>query len=195
MRREMGKKEFLATRPAKAKEAIQDILRGWDCLECGRCCREDQGKFHIRLLRSESGFMAFRKMATRRPEGTRAKVQEMEDSVLFSFRDSRCMHLGESGMGCLAYDERPLVCRVFPFIFSIQRDVSLSSACPELKTLREQGILFIYRSDFWAPEIPLLKKTEAELHTLMGSFNKAHPEFRVDILVDDGAEEPFYPIR
>ena len=195
MRTSLSKSEFLATRPTGAKEVIQSRLEGWDCLGCGRCCREEEGRFSIRLMRSESGFTAFFKDATRRPGAMRAIAQDFGDSTLFSFRDGMCMHFDGEEKRCRAYDERPVVCRAFPFIFSLQHDIALSSACPALDDLRNRGILFIYASDFDRPAIPMLARAMPHLQQLLAGFNKAFPQFSVETLFDDGRGEPFYPIR
>jgi len=195
MRKVMSKAEFLATRPTGAKEFIQSRLEGWDCLGCGQCCREEKGRFSIRLMRSEEGFIAFFKGATRRPGVMRAITQDFGDSTLFSFRDGRCMHFDGEEKRCQAYDERPVVCRAFPFVFSLQHDIALSAACPALHDLRDRGILFVYASDFDRPKIPMLARAMPHLQQLLAGFNRAFPQFSVETLFDDVRGEPFYPIR
>jgi len=130
---------MLAGRPKDARKTIYTLLENQDCRSCGKCCQE-KGEFALVLLNEEPNFK-------RVMDGILgAKVDRNPLTTKISF-DSRCSLQSIDDNRCSIYNERPLVCRSFPFLSSAGI-VALSSACPDIQRLKDNGIEFLYAADF-----------------------------------------------
>lgn len=99
------------------------------CNSCGRCCdlHESQNSspaspFAVvlcdldikRLAKLDESLLRFTNPAT---------IRNTEDTVIFIPKiDEKCPFYNRENHMCEIYDKRPLVCRVFPYIFEIKDD-------------------------------------------------------------------------
>lgn len=100
---------------------------GWVCTHCGRCCMDAEG-WDRRVLLLE-------KDVTRLEEAGEQGFHEQTDGGRFvavmKKEDGRCVFLEENG--CMVYENRPLLCRMYPFYVERQGDVyviGVDTACP-----------------------------------------------------------------
>lgn len=141
----------LHERPKDARRKIYELLETQDCQSCGQCCR-DENEFVFLVLRSEPNF----RHIVNTVHG--ANLQRFEGALRLSFPNS-CSLLSSDGRRCSTYDKRPLVCQAFPFVIS-DGIVCLSSLCPDIQKLKDNGILYINYTDASRPLRDAIKNTE-----------------------------------
>ena len=96
----------------------------WSCTRCGRCCR-DAEDWERRVLLLDSD--------VKRLEETGAKefsdpVDEGRFKAVIRKRDGVCVFYG--GDRCTVYEERALLCRMYPFYVEREGDVYVIGADP-----------------------------------------------------------------
>ena len=139
---EVGK--MLANRPKDARPRIFRKFGKLDCMDCGKCCTEKSDMMIV--SKRESGYQKIRK-AFGRVE--RVEITDIDEFVVMDMNSDTCP-LIEADNGCSIYENRPLICRVFPFIpqeLGEGSRIVLTSHCPPLEELRKEGIEFLYFSD------------------------------------------------
>jgi Fe-S-cluster containining protein len=97
---------------------------GWMCTRCGRCCMDAEG-WDRRVLLLE-------KDVTRLEEAGEQDFHEQTDEGRFiavmKKDDGRCVFLSENS--CMVYENRPLLCRMYPFYVERQGDVYILGVDP-----------------------------------------------------------------
>lgn len=149
--------ELIASRPPDARKIIYSAFEKQNCLECGKCCKEGVA---LTVFKSEQNFVQLRKKAEAIVPLKKASVTKSPIGMTLSFPDDSCAFLSE-GNACSVYDQRPLLCRLFPFTIFDSGDVkyvALTSLCPPLKQIRQNGVNFLYYSDVSRPLTEILQE-------------------------------------
>lgn len=150
--------ELMTSRPRDARRIIYDAFERQSCLECGKCCK--QGVV-LSVFESEENFVQLRRKADAKALLKQASVTKVPVGLTIDFPGDSCSFLME-GNSCSVYPLRPLLCRLFPFTIFDSGDVkyvALTSLCPPLEQLKQNGVNFLYYSDISRP----LKEILAEL--------------------------------
>ena len=145
------------SRPHDAHEIVKRIFSSKSCLECGICCKDEDG-LRIKVFGTEPGKNMLMAAA-------RAKSQYcVKPSVFGSFiiqSPDVCVFLeeGAGGKKCSVYDMRPAVCSIFPFMIQETKTtgrnglaekkplVVLTSYCPSVREAKRAGISFIAQDE------------------------------------------------
>jgi Fe-S-cluster containining protein len=149
--------ELIASRPPEARRIIYSAFEKQDCRECGKCCKEGVS---LTVFKSEQNFVQLRRKAEAFASLKQASVTKMPIGMTLSFPDDSCAFLTD-GNSCSVYDQRPLLCRLFPFTIFDSGDVkyvALTSLCPPLAQLRQNGVNFLYYSDVSRPVKEILRE-------------------------------------
>jgi len=99
----------------------------WDCIRCGRCCRDIEG-WDRRVLLLEKDITRLEK------QGEKDFFEPTDEGKFIAVmkkKDGRCVFLGENG--CMVYEDRALLCRMYPFYVERQGDVyviGVDMGCP-----------------------------------------------------------------
>ena len=105
------------------------IFLRWKCIRCGRCC----SLLRVRLLEDEVKYLT---------EKYGDVVEYIENEPYLKHKSDGCIFLTyENGMAkCTIYEDRPLVCRVYPFYIRKWRDIKRDIP---IESIRD--VLFRYR--------------------------------------------------
>jgi Fe-S-cluster containining protein len=147
----------MASRPPDARRIIYSAFEKQNCRECGKCCKEGVA---LTVFKSEQNFVQLRRKAEAIAPLKQASVARVPIGLTVSFPDDSCAFLSE-GNSCSVYDQRPLLCRLFPFTIFDSGDVkyvALTSLCPPLGQLRQNGVNFLYYSDVSRPITEILRE-------------------------------------
>ncbi len=99
----------------------------WNCIRCGRCCRDIED-WDRRVLLLEKDITRLEK------QGEKDFFEPTDEGkfvAVMKKKDGRCVFLGEAG--CMVYGERPLLCLMYPFYVERQGDVyviGVDTGCP-----------------------------------------------------------------
>jgi len=99
----------------------------WECTHCGSCCMdaEDWDRRVLLLEKDVTRLEAAGKQGFHEPTAQGKFVAVMKK------KDGRCVYLGEDG--CMVYEDRALLCRMYPFYVERQGDVyviGVDTGCP-----------------------------------------------------------------
>ncbi len=119
-------------RPGMLREAIEFLYPanlGWKCTKCGACCRDAEER-ERRILLMETDIS---RLKGQHGVGEFAVPISGREPFVAEMRKigGRCLFLSEDG--CLAYDRRALLCRMYPFWVERSEDlfiVRADGACP-----------------------------------------------------------------
>ena len=99
----------------------------WNCIRCGQCCR-DVEDWDRRVLLLEKDITQLEK------QGEKDFFEPTDEGKFIAVmkkKDGRCVFLGEKG--CMVYETRALLCRMYPFYVELQGDVyiiGVDMMCP-----------------------------------------------------------------
>ena len=99
----------------------------WSCINCGRCCRDTEG-WERRVLLLEKDITRLEEAGE---QGFYEQTDEGKFVAVMKKEDGRCVFLGENG--CMVYEDRALLCRMYPFYVERQGDVyvvGVDTGCP-----------------------------------------------------------------
>lgn len=152
--------DLISSRPKDAQKIILNTLLQVDCLSCGECCRG------FKVLTILKGDILFNMLGN--PQNFRGHNYTISNYTsgyaMIKGENDDCTFLKEDN-GCSVYDKRPSICRIFPFVLTDVKSFrdhsisffSLSSKCPIISKLKEQGITVILSSDLAVPLSEILQ--------------------------------------
>jgi Fe-S-cluster containining protein len=201
------------TRPKNTQEILKNIFSKVDCLECGICCKNDDGQSVI-VLGSEPNrnkiFVEAKKQASKC-----IVKQRILGAFSIESPDS-CVFLDDGKQKkCAIYDFRPTICALFPFIGEVFKTTTgkhksvemkptivLTSLCPAIRSARDSGISFIAQDEIALTKIENGKmKYEIQIPMLGESLRMVHQCMESKLMVSDygyikmpGFKNPVFPI-
>ena len=134
--------EILSARPAHAKALALERLNAADCKSCGKCCSSKGGFSAVAL----GGEPAYDTLVSKAPAVGGNITKQGEFAVVASFESGSC-GFQQADNSCSIYGSRPTVCAAFPFILTESAVAALSSSCPPIAQMRDNGVGFLYLSD------------------------------------------------
>ena len=99
----------------------------WGCTRCGRCCMDAEGWDRRVLLLGKD----VARLEEAGEQGFHEPTAQDRFVAVIRKEDGRCVFLGEDG--CRVYEDRPLLCRMYPFYVERQGDVyviGVDEGCP-----------------------------------------------------------------
>ena len=175
-------RHFVNSRKPSTEKIVRHVFGKFKCRDCGRCCRNDDGPFRLGVTHEEarsSGLILL--------QGTPGvEVLSYDLGVRVKFHDRRCSFLNG---GCSIYPKRPTVCRTFPFVVTPD-EAYLSSLCPPVAQLKNQGIELVYYSDF-SDSTPILSQSFARLGQLYDFLRTIPRDFAEPTILEN---QPVFPI-
>ena len=100
---------------------------GWTCTHCGRCCMDVEG-WDRRVLLLEKDINRLEEAGK---TGFSEEAHDGRFVAVMKKDDGKCVFLDENG--CTVYEDRALLCRMYPFYVEQQGDIYLigvDNACP-----------------------------------------------------------------
>lgn len=153
----------------RTEDATRRVIRAallTDCLACGKCCG---GKTFLSIYTDDSAKPFFLRI---REQGRTSGVSMMEQGPeLLVALEGDCPFLGPNTNTCAIYSSSSNACKEYPFVLQLAgvsgrliNYLLLSSKCPTLASLRDQGINMIFASDLIFPIDEALKDPSRYVH-------------------------------
>jgi len=153
-----------------SQQAIRRIFAAHKikCLECGICCTNPRGPSSIGVHRDDPNRRAIKRAAKRQKKGL---LVEADIGFLVVSQGSRCTFGEQKGSQyvCDIYEQRPFICRIFPFnlelVDSCQTSgpdrgrffkrnlLVLTSSCPLVKEAKGEGVSYVSSEDLFGVEM------------------------------------------
>ena len=102
----------------------------WSCIDCGDCCGDVDDRIRMILLLPED----IERIEETGKKGFYEEWDEGSFTSIMRKKDGKCIFY--TGEGCSIYDERALLCRMYPFWLEKQDDIfvfGIDHECPGKK--------------------------------------------------------------
>jgi len=186
---------FLTSRPNGSLQRTIRTLDFHDCRVCQECC---MGGVVVPVTNTDPN--ARRIFTTIKSRFGPEHIREYPNGFhIESTSEGTCPFLTTSG--CSAYDYRPLVCRMVPFVLKSETAVVLpgqtaiailASDCRLMKALRSGGVTFLYSGELTGSSTT--QRILSQSHDgLLSAISHGLP-VNVEFLVSPFTGERFFPI-